>query len=111
MSEARDHLADRIRSCFGGHPGIVEKKMFGSVAFLLDGHMVVGPMKDGTMLARVGKEFYAEAVQLPGAGPMRFSGREMSGFVVVQPEVVEDDESLAEWISRGVAFVGTLPPK
>lgn len=111
MSEAADELASRIRAVLGLRPDIVEKRMMGGVAFMLDGNMLVGPLKDGTLLARVGKDRYAEALQRPGAGPMTFTGRPMSGFVEVNDEGIETDEALRDWIEYAETFVKTLPPK
>jgi hypothetical protein len=111
MSPAADELASRIRSIFGPRPDVVEKRMMGGVAFMLDGNMVVGPLKDGSLLARVGKEKYEEALARPGAGPMTFTGRPMSGFVQVTDEGIETDEALQSWIEYAEAFVRTLPPK
>ena len=111
MSDAADELAARIRALIGYRPGIVEKRMFGGMVFMLDGNMLVGPLKDGSLLARVGKEAYAEALELPGASPMMFTGREMPGFVAVHDDGIESDDDLAEWIARSEAFVKTLPKK
>jgi TfoX/Sxy family transcriptional regulator of competence genes len=111
MSEAADELADRIRSQIGLLPGVVEKRMFGGVAFMLDGNMLVGPLKDGSLLARVGKDAYQEALTRPGASPMTFTGREMSGFVEVRGEGIETDEMLRDWIELARRFVITLPKK
>jgi hypothetical protein len=111
MSEASEELASRIRSVLGIRPDIVEKRMMGGVAFMLDGNMLVGPLKNGTLLARVGKENYEAALKRPGAGPMTFTGRPMSGFVEVNDEGIETDEALADWIAYAEAFVKTLPPK
>ena len=111
MSPAAEELASRIRAVFGPRPDITEKKMMGGVAFMLSGNKVCGPFKDGSLLARVGKERYAEALQRPGAGPMTFTGREMSGFVQVTDDGIETDEALQDWIEYAEAFVRTLPPK
>lgn len=111
MSEASDELAARIRAQIGLLPGVTEKKMFGGVAFMLDGNMLVGPLKDGSLLARVGKDAYAEALQRPGASPMEFTGREMPGFVEVRGEGIETEEDLAAWIELARRFVVTLPKK
>jgi TfoX N-terminal domain len=104
-------MADRIRARLAGRPDIREQKMFGGVAFMLNGNMLVGPIKGGGLLARVGKPAYAEALTRPGAAPMKFTGREMPGFVEVAGDVLEDDEVLAGWIGLAEAFVNTLPPK
>lgn len=111
MSWDVEEMAERIRRQLGDRPDIREQKMFGGVAFMLNGNMLVGPIKGGGLLARVGKDAYADALELPGAGPMMFTGREMAGFVEVSGDVLEEDEALAEWIGRAEAFVTTLPAK
>jgi len=40
-----EQLAERIRGTLGRRKGLVEKKMFGGVAFLLKGNMCVGVHK------------------------------------------------------------------
>ena len=111
MSEASDALARRIRSHFGLRPDLTETRMMGGVCFMLNGNMVVGPLKDGSLLVRVGKENYADAITRPGAGPMTFTGRAMSGFIQVDYDAIEDDEVLYDWIAYAETFVRTLPPK
>jgi len=111
MDMAVEELTDRIRAYFAGRPNVREQRMMGGVAFMLDGNMVVGPMKGGGLLVRVGKDGYDDALQRPGAGPMQFTGRTMSGFVEVTGDAVEDDEALADWIEVAIAFVSTLPAK
>lgn len=111
MSMAREELADRIRALLppGLHPR--EKRMFGGIAFMQDGNMLVCPLKDGALLVRVGKDGMDAALARPGAEIMEMSGRTMGGFVVVSGDAIEDHEDLAGWISTAHAFVRTLPPK
>lgn len=111
MSMAAEDLADRIRILLEPVPAIREQKMFGGIAFMWNGNMLVGPMKDGGLLVRVGKEGYEAALQRPGAAPMNFTGRTMAGFVEVAGDAIEDDEQLSEWIDIARAFVSTLPAK
>lgn len=111
MSEASEALAERIENLIGHRPGIRLQKMFGGTAFMLHGNMLVGPMKDGNLMVRVGPELYAEALDRPGADEMKFTGRSMKGFVTVAGDVLEDDETLAEWIALAERFVGRLPAK
>ena len=68
-----------------GLDGVVERKMFGGLAFMLDGNMAAGILGDRLMV-RVGAEAYEEALSEPHCGPMDFTGRPMRGFVVVEPE-------------------------
>jgi len=111
MSQASNALADRIREHFAPLPGMTEKKMFGGRAFMLDGNMVVGIMKEGALLARVGKDGYAAALTRPGCVPMTMGVKTMSGFVSVDGEVLEGDDALAAWLDECLAFAASLPPK
>lgn len=86
------------------------KKMFGGVAFMVDGHMTVGIIGEDLM-ARVGPDDHADALAQPGAGPMEFTGRPMKGWVHIDAAAIAEDEPLAEWIDRALTFVETLPPK
>lgn len=107
---AGDELADRIRELIGGYPDCGEIGMFGGICFTLNGNMMVGTLKDGELLARVGDAQEAEALRRPGARRMNFTGREMKGFVMVAADALTD-AALREWISMALAFVGPMPVK
>lgn len=110
MSLASDELSERIRAQLH-HLVLREQKMFGAVAFMLDGNMLVAPMKDGALLVRTGKDAQADALTRPGAGVMSMTGRIMSGYVQVSGDALEDDEALQAWLDLALGFVHTLPPK
>ena len=104
-------LAARIRYHFTGLPDVAEKRMMDGLVFMLDGHMVCGVVGDGLMM-RVGADGQDEALAQPHAALMNMgAGRTMKGFIKVDPEGIATAEALAAWLSRGVAFVSTLPPK
>jgi TfoX/Sxy family transcriptional regulator of competence genes len=103
-------VAQRIREVFQDRPDVVEKKMFGGLAFLLSGHMGCGVVND-TLMARVGPEQYEAALARPHAREMDFTGRPMKGFVYVAPEGFEADEDLHSWVALCERFVGSLPAK
>ena len=111
MSMASDELAERIRTQIGHRPGMTEMRMFGGHGFMLNGNMVAGAMSTGMLLLRVGPELHAVAKTRPGAGPMVHGGREMTGFIEVDGDAVEDEDALAEWLAFAEGFVKTLPPK
>ena len=69
-------LAERVRAVLGGHPALVEKKMFGGVCFLLQGNMACGISNDELMV-RVGVEGAGEALADANARPMDLTGRPM----------------------------------
>ncbi|MCB9994146.1 MAG: TfoX/Sxy family protein [Hyphomicrobiaceae bacterium] len=108
---AVEELSDRIRQILANRGSVREQRMFGGMCFMLNGNMLVGPMKGGGLLARVGKDAYQEALKRPGAGPMKFTGKEMPGFVEVSGDVLEDDATLEDWITLCEAFVAGLPAK
>jgi TfoX/Sxy family transcriptional regulator of competence genes len=103
-------LAERIRLVLDGKPRVTEKKMFGGVAFLLDGKMFVGIVKDDLMV-RIGPGRYEDALDRPHVRPMDFTGKPMVGYVFVAPAGVDDDAVLDRWVRLGAEFVATLPPK
>jgi TfoX/Sxy family transcriptional regulator of competence genes len=104
-------LADRIRESIGDNPGVAEIRMFGGLCFTLNGNMLVGTMKDGSLLARVGEAQEAEALARPGASRMNFTGREMKGFIIVSADALDSGAELTKWIGMATAFVGAMPPK
>ena len=104
-----EQLAERIRAILGDDPGIDERKMFGGLAFLLDGNMFVGITQD--LMVRVGPEAWSDALAQPHTREMDFTGRSMKGYVYVSAEGTAEDADLAAWIERALDFVGTLPPK
>ena len=103
-------LAERLRDTFATTRGVSEKKMFGGVAFMVNGNMSCG-IVDETLMVRVGPELYEEALGRPHARAMDFTGKAMKGFVYVAPEGFESDEDLAEWVQLSKRFVATLPAK
>jgi TfoX/Sxy family transcriptional regulator of competence genes len=103
-------LADRARSVLGRRKGITERKMFGGLAFLLNGNMCCGVTKDRLML-RLGEDGAAEALAEPHTQPMDFTGKPLKSMVYVTPEGTMADKDLQEWVRRAVAYAASLPPK
>lgn len=103
-------LATRIRSLLRGSYSVTEKKMFGGLAFMVNGHMCCGIVgKD--LVIRTGPDASGEALRLPHSRPMDFTGRPMKGFVFVAPEGFQSDRDLKSWTQRGLDFVLAQPPK
>jgi hypothetical protein len=103
-------LAGRIRDALARKQGVEEKKMFGGVGFLLHGNILVGVWKDA-LIVRLGPGGGEEALREPHVRAFDITGRPMTGWVMVGPEGVEEDDQLAGWIDRATAFVGSLPAK
>ena len=105
-----EQLADRIRRAVGPRPDVTEKKMFGGLAFLLDGKMFCGIVK-GDLMVRVGPERYEAALGEAHVRPMDFTGRPMDGYIYVGPGGSRTVKAIEKWVERGAAFVATLEQK
>ena len=104
-----ESLVARIRSAIGIAPGVVEKKMFGGVAFMLNGNLCVGVHKHW-LIARVDPDDAKVWQQEAGVKPFDITGRPMKGWLMV--EGLDDDETvLQRWVQRSLGFVAGLPPK
>jgi hypothetical protein len=106
---ADPHLADMMRRALARRRGLVEKRMFGGICWMLHGNMLCGIAKDSFMF-RVGRALEAEALARPGTRIMDFTGKPMRGFVLVEPDAAEDG-GLEAWIAFTAQYVAEMPPK
>jgi TfoX/Sxy family transcriptional regulator of competence genes len=58
--------AQRVRDVLTGVDGVIEKKMFGGLCFMVRGHMCAGVTGEDLMI-RVGPDGYQEALKRPHA--------------------------------------------
>jgi TfoX/Sxy family transcriptional regulator of competence genes len=106
-----EELAARIRELIAGEQGVVEKTMFGGLAFLANGNMAVAASGQGGLLVRVDPAESDALVRRAGVEPMEMRGRQMAGWLRVERDVVRTKKQLAPWVDRGLAFARSLPPK
>jgi TfoX/Sxy family transcriptional regulator of competence genes len=103
-------LADRIRAIVGDGPGLTERKMFGGIAFMLNGNMFCGITRDD-LIVRVGSDLFEEALRRPGARPAEMGGRPMKGMTFVAPEGYASDDELRGWVEQTLEYSRSLPAK
>jgi TfoX/Sxy family transcriptional regulator of competence genes len=106
-----EDLANRVRELVAANEGLTEQKMFGGLAFMIGGSMAVGVSGQGGLMVRVEPEETAALVAKPHARPFEMRGREMNGWVRVDPEGVRTKRQLEPWVRRGVSYARSLPPK
>ena len=106
-----EELADRIRELLAGERGVTEKKMFGGLAFLVDGKMAVTASGKGGLLARVDPARTDRLARSAHVDPFVMRNRPMDGWLRVDPEGVRTKRQLEPWVKRGVAYARSLPPK
>jgi TfoX/Sxy family transcriptional regulator of competence genes len=101
-------LAERIRELTGDERNVSDMKMFGGLAFLVNGNMAVAASGQGGLLVRVDPAESDELVRTTNAEPMEMRGRTMPGWLRVDPR---GDQDVQAWVERGVAYARSLPPK
>lgn len=104
-------LADRLRELLTGEPGVVEKRMFGGLAFMVAGHLAVSASGRGGLLVRVDPAQTDALVAEPRASRFEMRGREMDGWLHIDVDADATDDELNRWVERGVGHVRSLPPK
>jgi TfoX/Sxy family transcriptional regulator of competence genes len=106
-----EDLANRIREIVGREDGLTEKRMFGGLAFLVNGNMSVSASGQGGLMLRVEPAETDALLRKPHARPLVMRGREMQGWLRVDADGVRTKRQLEPWIARGVAYARSLPPK
>ena len=106
-----EDLADRIREIVQDEAGLTERRMFGGLAFLINGNMAVSASAQGGLLLRVDPADTPALVQQPEAARFEMRGREMDGWLRVDPTGLATKSQLESWVSRSVGYARTLPAK
>ncbi len=104
-------LAERVRELVVGEPGVSEMRMFGGLAFLVEGNMAVAASGRGGLMVRVAPEQTAALLDEAHAAPFEMRGRAMDGWLRVAEAGLRSDAELGDWVDRGMAYARSLPPK
>src|SRR5688572_6830242 len=105
-----EKLADRIRAALAGRDDVIEKKMFGGLAFMVADSMACGVV-GSDLMARVGPDLYEAALSRPHARVMDFTGRPLKGLVLVGVAGIRTAAMLKKWIDEAVAFAVDSPKR
>jgi TfoX/Sxy family transcriptional regulator of competence genes len=106
-----EDLANRLREIVGREGGLTEKRMFGGLAFLVNGNMAVSASGRGGLLVRVDPDDTEKLVRRPHAQRFVMKGRAMDGWLRVDAEGVRTKRQLESWAKRGVGYARSLPKK
>jgi TfoX/Sxy family transcriptional regulator of competence genes len=106
-----EDLANRIRELVAAEPGLTEQKMFGGLAFLINGNMAVAASGEGGLMVRVDPARSDEITSGSPAEPMVMRGRPMAGWLRVAGAGVGTKRELTKWVSLGTAYARALPAK
>jgi TfoX-like protein len=106
-----EDLAHRIRELLGSERGVDEKRMFGGLAFLINGNMSVAASGQGGLLVRVPPDDTDKLLERAHVSAMVMAGREARGWLRVGTDGVKTKRQLQGWVTRGVGYARSLPPK
>jgi TfoX/Sxy family transcriptional regulator of competence genes len=106
-----EDLANRIRELVLSEPGVTEQRMFGGLAFLINGNMSVSASGQGGLLLRVDPDETDALLSKPHAHPFEMRGRLMQGWLRVDTDGLRTKRQLERWVARGVAYARSLPSK
>lgn len=106
-----EDLVNRIRELLGSERGVEEKRMFGGLAFLINGHMSVAASRQGGLLVRVPPDHTDKLLAREHVSPMVMAGREARGWIRVGVDGLQTKRLLQGWVTRGVGYARSLPPK
>jgi TfoX/Sxy family transcriptional regulator of competence genes len=106
-----EDTANRIRELVHGESGVTEQRMFGGLAFLINGNMAVSASGQGGLLLRVDPDRTGALLAEPHAEPFEMRGREMAGWLRVDSDAITSDEEFVRWVEVGVSYARTLQPK
>ena len=108
---AVEELAARIRPLLAGEDGVAEKRMFGGIGVLVNGNLSVSASGQGGLMVRCDPAQTNELTSEPGVARVVMRGRQMEGWLRVDPTVIGSAESLARWVRVGAGYARTLPAK
>jgi TfoX/Sxy family transcriptional regulator of competence genes len=106
-----EDLAHRIRELIASERGVEEKRMFGGLAFLVNGNMSVAVSGQGGLMVRVPPDETEKLLTRDHVQPMVMAGRETRGWLRVSDDGVRTKRQLQPWVTRGVDYAKRLPPK
>jgi TfoX/Sxy family transcriptional regulator of competence genes len=106
-----EDLANRIRELVGRERDVEEKRMFGGLAFLINGNMSVAASGQGGLLVRVPPDDTDKLLERAHVSAMVMAGREARGWLRIDTDGVKTKRQLQSWVTRGVGYARSLPPK
>jgi TfoX/Sxy family transcriptional regulator of competence genes len=96
-------LLERIRAVLADRADVVEKKMFGGVAFMVGGRMACGPHGD-RLIVRIGNEAAQKYIGRPHVKPMDFTGKVLKSFATIEPGGIRTNAQLRRWVLMAADF-------
>ncbi len=103
-------IAKRIRKALGHILKIEEKKMFGNLAFLVNGKicLTAGPQR---MMCRINPNLHDQEIHRKGCSTVIMKGREYKGYIHIKEENLTDETDFQHWVDLALEFNNQLTKK
>lgn len=105
---ANESLVHRVRAALAPMGRVEEKRMFGGLAFMVDGKMCVTVGKDRIM-CRIDPDVHDEAVKRAGCEPMVMRGKELRGYVRVGEQALRTPAAFDGWMRMAMDYNPRAP--
>jgi TfoX/Sxy family transcriptional regulator of competence genes len=106
-----EKLAAQVEAILADRPGLTQKRMFGGIAWLVNGNMSVVVQSGGALMVRVARADHDALLAEPGTATMVMRGRPLRGWITIAPEARADQAALDAWVERALTYAHTLPAK
>jgi TfoX/Sxy family transcriptional regulator of competence genes len=103
----------RVLLAINGVTDAIERKMFGSIGFIVNDKLCigVGDHSDHVMMVRIGLDAYDKCLEEIGVYPALMRGKEQKGYVFLQNEAVQTQDQLEKWVRRAITYNQELTSK
>ncbi len=96
-----EDLADRVRKALEGVRKVEEKKMFGGIAFMVNGKMCLGVDKEDLML-RCTPESNDSLLSRKDVRLFDLTGKPMKGWLLIGPQATKSKKDFDFWVSTAI---------
>lgn len=101
-------LAERVREGLKHVQRVREKRMFGSIAFMVHGKMCVS-VGHNRLMCRIDPALHETAIRRKGARTVRMGKRAYKGFVYVGKPGLKSKRELGYWLDLSLSFNRRAP--
>lgn len=94
-------LEARIRVILTARGEVTARRVLSGMGYFLDGSMAAAIIDD-CLCITVGIDDWEMLQSEPGVRSLHFADRSVPGWLLVEPDSIEDDRDLISWIDRGL---------
>lgn len=98
-----EKINNRVREALKDIPKVEEKKMFGGVAFMVDGKMCIN-VGDNEMMCRIDPALHNIVIQNNNVRTVVMKGREYKGYIYVSEDSITSKKDFNYWVGLALDF-------